>query len=169
MLRNTLKLAVAAVAVAVAAPAFAQNTATDSTQGTATIAAPITLTENSALVFGSLTRPTTGENVVTISPSTCARTIGGGGNGALITAATPSCATYTVGGESGQGFNITHDATLTMVGPGGSQLSVTLTPSATTGTVGNAGTFKIGGSFPVGTNTAAGAYEGSFNVTVAYQ
>lgn len=171
MIRNTIKLAAfAAASLTFAGQAFAQNQAVEATQGTATIAAPIAVTENSALAFGSLTRPSSGNSTVTLDSSTanCARGITG--NGVLISS-TSSCATYTVTGQSGQAFNIATDATFDMTRASGTEtLTVTLNKSATTGTVGAAtADFKVGGSFPVTAATVAGAYTGSFNVTVTYQ
>lgn len=158
-------------AASVASPAFAQNNSdTKSTTGSATIAAPITLTENTTLRFGSLVRPSSGSNTVTLGTATCAPALTGGGNAALI-ASTKGCATYSVTGESGQAFNIATDTTFDMTRSGGSEtITVTLNKSATSGTIGQASAdFKVGGSFGVGTTTVAGAYSGQFNVTVTYQ
>ncbi|HWH22207.1 MAG TPA: DUF4402 domain-containing protein, partial [Allosphingosinicella sp.] len=164
-----LKLSIAAAAGLVAAPALAQNTATDSTQGTATIAAPIAIAENSALAFGPVTKPSSGGSTVTInSNDNCNRSVTGN---AVLIAGSSGCATYTVTGEAGQAFNIATDTSFTMTRSGGSEtLTVTLNKSASTGTIGQASAaFKVGGSFPIDENTIAGAYAGSFNVTVTYQ
>ena len=171
MARNSIKImAFAAASFAFGGQAVAQNTAVEPTTGSATIAAPITITEGTALVFGSVTRPASGSSTITLDSNTvgCDRTKSGT---AVLIAGTTSCATYTVGGQSGQAFNITNDATFSMTRSGGAEtLLVTLNKSATTGTVGaGSAAFKVGGAFPVTDTTLAGAYSGTFNVTVTYQ
>jgi spore coat protein U-like protein len=160
-----------AVLSALAAPAWAQNnSASVTTTGSTTIAAPITLTQNSTLRFGSLVRPTSNSNVVTVDTLNCATALRGSGNASLISS-TSGCATYTVGGESGQAFNVATDPTFDMSRSGGSEkITVTLSKSASTGTIGQTSAdFKVGGSFPVDSTTVAGAYSGSFTVTATYQ
>ena len=160
-----------AVLSALAAPAWAQNnSASVTTTGSTTIAAPITLTQNTTLRFGSLVRPTSSSNTVTIGTDTCATALSGGGNAALVSS-TSGCATYTVGGESGQAFNITTDPTFAMTRSGGSEtITVTLSKSEATGTIGQTSAdFKVGGSFTVDSSTVAGAYTGTFAVTATYQ
>lgn len=171
MPNHALRMLAAVATLTFATPALAQNnTDSEPTIGSATIAAPITLTENTALRFGSLVRPTTGTSTVTLSPSACTVALSGGGNAALI-ASTRGCATYSVSGESGQVFDITPDATLTMTRSGGSEtIVVTLTASASTGTIGQASAiFNVGGNFDIDNTTVTGAYSGEFNVVVTYQ
>jgi len=161
----------AAAATFMSAPASAQNnSASTSTAGSATIAAPISLTENSTLRFGSLVRPTSNSNTVTLATASCAPALTGTGNAALLSS-TSGCATYSVTGENAQAFNIVTDPTFDMTRSGGTEtITVTLSKSASTGTIGQASAaFKVGGSFPLATTTVAGAYSGSFSVTVTYQ
>lgn len=160
-----------AVLSGLATPALAQNnSATVNTTGSTTIAAPITLTQNSTLRFGSLVRPTSNSNTVTLATDTCAPALTGSGNAALISS-TAGCATYTVGGESGQAFNVATDNTFDMTRSGGTEtITVTLNKSEATGTIGQTSAdFKVGGSFVVDTSTVAGAYNGTFAVTATYQ
>lgn len=160
-----------AMAGSLATPALAQNnSATVNTSGSTTIAAPITLTQNSTLRFGSLVRPTADSNTVTLATATCAPALTGSGNAALISS-TAGCATYTVGGESGQSFNVATDDTFDMTRSGGSEtITVTLAKSEATGTIGQASAdFKVGGSFAVDSTTVPGAYTGTFAVTATYQ
>jgi hypothetical protein len=159
---------------AVAGGASAQSSATQSTTGTGTILQPISLTKDSDLAFGLIVRPSSGTNTVTINQTTGARALSGGGNAALVTSTT-SRATYTVGGEGASTFSITVPANFNMTRSGGSEtLAVTLTPTATSGTLsGSAGasgtaTFGVGGAFPLDNTTVTGAYSGTFNTTVAY-
>lgn len=167
------KIALGAAAVAaLASPAFAQSSATQSTTATTRIISPITLTKNSDLAFGTIVKPSSGTNTVTIDASTGARTKTGAGDAALATSTTGRAA-YTVGGEGGQGFSITVPATVDMSN-GSDNLTVTLTKTAATGslsgTLGSAGTatFGVGGSFDVASTTPSGNYTASFDVTVAY-
>jgi hypothetical protein len=158
---------------AVATQALAQS-ATQSTTGTGTILQPLTLTKDTDLAFGSIMRPSSGSNTVTINQTTGARTLGGAGNGALVTSTT-SRATYTVNGEGGQTFSISVPGTFNMTRVSGSEtLTVTLTTTAASGTLsgslGSAGsaTFGVGGAFPLDNTTVAGSYTGTFNAVVAY-
>ena len=171
MIRNIIKLAAVVASLTFGGQAMAQNSDVENTNASATIAAaPISVTENSALVFGSMMKPTSGSSTVTLDSTTpaCDRTISG--NGTLV-AGSPSCATYSVIGEAAQVFTIVADTSFDMTRSGGSEmLTVTTNKSAATGTIGQAtANFKIGGSFPVTTATVAGSYNGNFNVTVTYQ
>ena len=154
------------------APAFAQTSASAVTNSSTTIIQPITLTKNTDLTFGTIVKPTDTTTTVTINASTGARTFAGG-NAVGGGTATSGRATYSVGGEGGQTFSISVPATFTLTS-GANTLTVTPVVSAATGTIsgtlGSAGTanFGVGGSFAVATNTASGAYTGSFSATVAY-
>ena len=167
-------LLIALAIAAAASQASAQNSATQSTTGTGTILQPITLTKDSDLAFGSIVRPSSGSNTVTINQTTGTRTLSGGGNGALVTSTT-SRATFTVDGEGASTFSITVPANFNMTRVSGSEtLAVTLTATGASGTLsgsaGSAGsaTFGVGGAFPLDNTTVTGAYTGTFNTTVAY-
>lgn len=165
----------AAVAMAgMSGAAYAQSSATASTDGSTRILQAITITKDTDLRFGSIVRPATaGTNTITISASDGTRTRTGTGTAALA-ASTFGRATYTVNGEGGQTFSITPDATFNMNRSGGGSITVTTASSAASGTlsgsVGSSGsaTFGVGGSFDVSNTTATGDYTGSFNVVVAY-
>ena len=74
-MKHALKIILAAAAVsAIAAPAMAQTSATQSTTASATIVQPITLTKNSDLAFGSVVKPTSGTNTITVNETTGTRT-----------------------------------------------------------------------------------------------
>jgi len=163
-------------AAGITSVAHAQANASTSATGTVTIFRPITLTKNTDLSFGTLVRPSTGSGTVTIAQADGARSFTGGV--ALLNTgpnAPAGRATYTVNGEGGQTFSITVPANFTMTRTGGSEtIVVTLTPTATTGTLSNAlgsagsATFGVGGELPVSDTTATGAYTGTFSTTVAY-
>ena len=167
-------LACALTISAVASTALAQASSTQNTTGSTRIVQPIALTKTSDLAFGTVVRPTSGTNTVAINETTGARSLAGGGNAATAPSTT-SRAAYSVAGEGAQTFSITVPSTFDMTRSGGSEtLAVTLTSTATSGTIsgslGSAGSasFGVGGSFPVASTTVSGNYIGTFDVTVAY-
>ena len=170
-----MKIAAAVAALsALATPALAQNSATQSTTGSVKIIQPLSLAKDTDLAFGSVVKPNSGSNTVAIDASNGARDLTGGGDAALAPS-TSGRATYTVTGEGGQTFSISTPASFDMTRQGGSEtLTVALTKSAATGTIsGSLGasgtaTFGVGGSFSVASTTATGSYSGAFDVTVAY-
>lgn len=178
--RKILLGAMAAAAVAgFAASAHAQASASVPTTSSVTIFRPITLTKDSDLSFGTVVRPLAGSGTVTISQTDGTRQLSGSGallnTGAPNTQAPAGRATYTVSGEGGQTFSITVPSTFDMTRANGSEtIQVVLTPSSTTGllsnSLGTAGTatFGVGGSIEIDSNTAGGAYSGTFTTTVAY-
>lgn len=168
------RILVVVTALAAAGSAHAQSSATQSTSATVKLVQAITLTKNSDLAFGTVVKPSSGANTVTISNAGDTPALTGPGNGALASSTT-SRATFTVGGEGGSAFSIAVPAAVTMTRSGGAQtIAVTLTPSSTSGTlsgsVGSAGsaTFTVGGAFTTNPGTASGSYSGAFNAVVAY-
>lgn len=178
--RKILIAAMTAAAVAgFGASAHAQASATAPTTSSVTIFRPIMLTKDSDLSFGTVVRPLAGSGTVTISQTDGTRALNGSGallnTGSPNTQAAPSRATYTVSGEGGQTFSITVPPTFNMSRANGSEtIEVVLTPSSTTGLLSNAlgqagtATFGVGGSIAIDSNTAGGAYTGTFITTVAY-
>lgn len=166
----------AATACSLSSAALAQASATQATNSTATIFQPILLAKNTDLSFGTVVRPIAGSGTVTIDPATGNRNLTG--SGALLNTgpnAAAGRASYTVTGEGGQTFSITVPASFNMTRTGGSEtIAVTLTATATTGSLSGAlgatgtSTFGVGGAIPVANTTASGAYTGTFNVIVAY-
>lgn len=159
-------------AVASAAPALAQSSATATANGSTTIIRPITLTKNTDLAFGRIVRPTTGTGTVAIANTADTVTAG---SGAVAIASTTSRAQFTIDGEGAQAISVSVPATMTLNGPSASTISVALSgdlgaTSTLSGTSGNAGnqTLFVGGSFNLPSTQTTGAYSGTFNVTVAY-
>lgn len=162
----------------ITAPAFAQVTASQSTDASITIIRPIVLTKVTDLVFGTVTRPASGTNTVTLSTSSDTATASVANS--LITTGTGSTrsrASYTVTGETGRTVAISlNSSSATLTRSGGSEtLTVNLTLEAATDTLTGAngdfsgdGTLYVGGSVDVASGTVAGAYTGSFTTTVAY-
>lgn len=166
------KFIVALAVAASAVPAFAQATGSVTTNGTTTIIQPVTISQTSALSFGTIVRPVSGSG--TISIGTGADTVTATG-GAISLRGTRTRARYTLTGEGGEIVSITMPATFAMSKTGATDLTVTLTRnpagnatlSGTTGTTGTAA-LDIGGSFPISSTTVVGDYAGSFTVSVAY-
>jgi hypothetical protein len=163
----------------IAPTAHAQASATATTSASATIFRPITLTKNTDLRFGTIVRPATGSDTVTIDATDGTRLLATNSAVALTSGAhvSPGRATFTVAGEGGQAFSITVPASFNMTRSGGSEtIAIALTASAPsgtlTGTLGSASSgsasFGVGGAMPVTSSTASGAYSGSFVTTVAY-
>jgi len=158
----------AAIASAMAAPAFAQNSATvTGTTGTTKIVAPITLAQDAPLAFGTVVKPTSGNSVITVGAGVGGVASVTSGNAAVVGAS--GRAHYNVTGETGMGFTIS-TTSLTMTRISGTEtLPVTLVKSAATGTIAaGVADFGVGGSFTVASDTVSGDYTGTFNVTVAY-
>lgn len=166
-----------ALAVVLAMPgvAHAQTSATSSTTASIRVVQPITISKTTDLTFGTAVKPANANsNVVKIDETTGARTISGTGDGAILNTTTYSRAAYTVNGEGAQTFSISVNPTVTLTGSPSGSLTVTLTPSATTGTlsgtIGSAGsaTFGVGGTVTLASSTSSGNYTGSFNAVVTY-
>lgn len=174
-LRTTLSVAAALLAVGVAAPAFAQSSASTTGSGSVTVIRPITVTKNQDLRFGTVVRPATGAGTAVVSTAN-ARTVTGGVVG-LTSGDTPQAAQFTIDGEGGQSVSVTIPATFAIAN-GVDSLTVTtsnnLTGSAAaqtlSNTLGAAGAlvFRVGGSIPVASTSATGLYTGTFSVTAAY-
>ena len=157
---------------------FAQKT--ENTSAAALLIAPITLAENASLDFGTLAvlAGTAGTCVIsTASPSV--RTPGGGVN--VVSTSTFSAAAYTVTGDNSRVYTIavpstisvTHtNTTTTMTVNTINYKAASAATENTNGTLGatnGTDTFKVGGTLQVLAGQLAGAYQGTFDVTVAYQ
>jgi hypothetical protein len=134
---------------------------------------PINVTSSSGLIFGTILRPRTGSGSVSIDAATGQRTVSG--TGSIGTSSPiPRRAAYAITGEGGQAFSLTVPESFQMTGPG-SPLTVHLNTTASgaqtlSSSLGSAGTFSfgVGGSFSTAANTAVGAYQGTYAVTVQY-
>ena len=171
---NSTKLGIAA-ALAVstmASPAFAQSNSSVTTNGTTTIVQPVTISQSSALAFGTLIRPSTGSG--TVSLGTGSDTVSTSG-GVVALRGTTTRARYTVSGEGGEVVSVSMPASFNLSRSGAPDLAVTLTRSPSgnltlSNALGATGTaaLDIGGSFTISSTTPTGDYAGSFTVTVAY-
>jgi len=151
--------------------------ATKNTTAGAKIVAPISITETSALHFGTMA-------VLAGTPGTCVlstqgvRTATGGVN---LSAQTPIAANaaYNVGGAISTTYAITLPSTITVSNGTPAQdmtINTLLARTASAGTNGLTGTlngsgadsFTIGGTLNVAAAQPAALYNGTFNVTIAY-
>lgn len=173
---NKLILTAAAfAAVAFAAPAMAQSTASTTGTGSITVIRPLTITKNADLKFGTVVRPGTGAGTAVVSAAG-ARSVTGGVVG-LASGDTPQASQFTVAGEGGQSISVTVPATFTMAN-GTDSLVVTTTNNLVgsagaqtlSNAMGAAGSlvFNVGGSVPIASTTTTGAYTGTFTVSAAY-
>lgn len=150
--------------------------ATVNTAAAARIISPITLTQVTALNFGTMA-------VLTATGGTCVLSTQGVRSqtgGVNLSAQTPVAANaaYTVGGAASTTYAITLPATITVTDGAthnmtiGTLLARTASAGADglTGTLsaGGADSFSIGGTLTVAAAQTAAAYTGTFNVTVAY-
>ncbi len=162
-----------AALAALATPALAQNSSSATASATTTIVQPITITKNNDLGFGTIVRPTTGASTISVAATGNTRTVTGG-NATFANGNGVSSAAFTVSGEGAQHFSITVPSSFNMTSGANTLVVTTSNPTGATGllsgSVGSTGSLVlgVGGSFPLATNTASGAYSGSFVVTVAY-
>lgn len=163
------KIGLAAIMVAAfAAPAYSQsNSATAASS--ATIIAPLSITNTTALLFGSVVKPGTGTGTVAINATTGSISVGGG----VISAAgsTTGRATFAVAGDGSRTFSTTVPASFTLKKDGtasANDITVTLTSSVPSALSSGAATIGVGGSFSLAAAQVVGAYSGTFDVSVAY-
>jgi hypothetical protein len=148
--------------------AYAQASATSNV--TATVITPISITKNTDMNFGELAAGATAGTVV-LDPAGTVTVTGGVDAGA----GTPTAATFTVSGEPNATYAITLPATAVTIDDGaGNTMTVdtftsTPTPTGTLDGTGNQ-TLSVGATLNVGANQVAGTYGAgaTFDVTVEY-
>jgi len=166
-MKTALKVLLAvSVLSAVAAPAFAQSSATTNETTALTIITPIAITGTSPMNFGSVSVGATGGTLElsilgALTP----------GTGVLITGGTPTAAGFNVTGQSGQAFGVTlSNSDLTATSGGGVAIHLTGLNKSSTTTVGATGTaFTVGGTLTLAAGQAAGTYAGTVTAIVTYQ
>jgi len=124
--------------------------------------------------FGIVSRPRDGPGLVSLAPGATSVTTSGDGV-APLPGSSATSAVVGVTGEGGQSISISVPTSFTMHGPGGSTIVVTPNPDKSgsvtlPGSLGGTGstTVTVGGSFPLSTTTATGAYSGTFPVIFQY-
>jgi len=127
------------------------------------IAAPIAVTQDTALAFGNI-GPSAAAGTVIVSLAGAQSVTGG------VTAlgGTVAAGAFTVTGASGATYSVTIPGTVSLTGPG-TAMEVTLTDPGSGTLTGGTDTFNVGGSLAVGANQTAGSYSGTYTVSVNYQ
>lgn len=161
---------------------YAQTSGTVTANSSAEIVAPLTIIDNSGLAGGT----TLNFGRMTISPTengTCvlsAANVRSVTNGVTaVEASTTSTASFSVSGKIDATYAITLPAAPISITREGGAETMTVTaftalPASAgaeqlTGTLaGGSDTFTVGGTLQVTANQAEGIYNGTFNVTVAY-
>lgn len=169
-MRNSIWIGIA-LGAAAASPAVAAsgNTATATGTANATVVAPLQITHNSgaALSFGMFTAGTGG--TVTVSQAGAASITGDIG---LVTGGTVSADAFTISGGPSRTFTLSASTGNFVTSSVSATAKMPLAVSIpTSGTLSAAGTFalNVGGTLTVAANQAAGAYTGTYTVTVTYQ
>jgi len=162
---RTLKSVAAGSVLALGLVSGAAQAATADGTARATILQQVTVTNTSDLQFGTVAIGT-GGGAVTVATGggrTCATT--------LVCSGATTSAGFSVSGATGMNVGISVPGSVTLTETGGATMSATLASSATSltllGTAADA--FRVGGTLNVGGTQAAGAYAGTFTVTVNYQ
>lgn len=169
----SMKTAAVALAVSVTFAGVASadgNTATTSASASAHIVTPIEIAKVSDLAFGNIAAGTAGTTVVmtpggvrTCSVAALCLTSGA--------SASTSAASFNANGESGFTYNITLPGDTGTVTDGTNTMSLTsftmdfANPVTATG---ENQLFSVGATLGVGASQVAGAYSGTFDVTVTY-
>jgi len=155
--------------VFICASQSASAQASASANATTTIVPAITITKTSDLQFGLLVAGPGGTVIVGTDSSRTAN-----GPAALSNASYPvSAAAFGVTGGASLVYTISLPTSTTLTGPSSATMTINAfvsNPSGT-GTMGAGGTstVNVGATLTVGASQTAGAYTGSFTVTVNYQ
>ena len=156
----------------IAVPAFAVaallslsvNAASVTSTATVTIKAPITITETTAMSFGTVIPNAVGTAATVVLGTTNNASSGD----ATITGA--ASGEYAVTGAGTAAYTLSGLTSTTMTGTGAA-MALTFTSSPAIGAsalVSGAATILVGGSLAVGANQLSGDYTGSYDVTVNY-
>jgi len=167
-LRKIILGAASLAALAAASSASAQATATATGTASVTIIAPITLTKNVDLVFGSVVKDGAGAATVVITAASSPSVTPTGATLVANQSATRTAAQFTAGGTASQTYSITIPAgSISLTGATAGLTVSAFSKSQATGAIGD--TFYVGGqlNLPAGAITA-GSYTGTFDVSVAY-
>ena len=168
-----LKKCLIPIAILSATAAAAPALATDAS-GSITVIRPLTVTKDADLDFGTVIRPSSGSGSASVGNNGMFSASGGAVG---LDSTTKSAAQFTLNGEGGQSVSVTVPATFTLSDGSSNSLTVTTTndltnTAATTlsNSLGSAGSnvFHVGGSIPITSTTATGAYSGTLTVTASY-
>lgn len=124
--------------------------------------------EGGNLKFGNIGIGTTA-SVVKVDEETGLRTLTSGDAGLTNTAITPTAAAFKVTGGANLTYGLTLPASTTMTS-GANSLNISSFAAFSSGTLNASGEdfFSVGASLAVPSNAVAGAYTGTYTVTVVY-
>jgi Domain of unknown function (DUF4402) len=164
-------LLIVLAALAAPASALAAPGGTSSVSGTASAAIiqPIRIVAVNALRFGVMARPTVA-GTVTVS-TTGALTTGGGmvGNTAIAQGSSgPQAGTFRVTGEAGRQFFVTLPPSATVTRTGASMTITLFTVGALSGSPSGTLDIAVGGTLAVQASQTVGTYNGTYQITAAY-
>lgn len=171
MTNNKILLAAGAVALSTSIFSAATTAATVTATGNANVLTPLAFTTVTDMEFGDVAGQATGTATVVLGTDGIA--IPGTGATVFTTGATDAAGSFTVSGSGSLAYNITLplDNVVTLTGGGA--------PMAVNGFVDSAGgssalvtgsdTFTVGATLTINGSQTAGAYTGSYDVTVNYQ
>jgi hypothetical protein len=168
-IRNVLIAASSALALSgLASGAFAA-TVQATANATVTVVSPTTITKDQDMVFGTVVRPTTGTNTITLGTNDVV-TASGGGNGSVV-ASTTSAARFTISSVAAITYTLTPTLTFNQAGLNNITISApAVVGVGTLGTIGAGGTqdIKYGAGFDIGVATTPQNYTGTLTVVVNY-
>lgn len=153
----------ATVVVALSSLSSAAMAASATGTANAQVLAPIAITAGTALNFGTIAG--NGAGTVIVTPGG-ARSFTGGVVG---TAAAFAAGTFNVTGTGGATFAMTYPGSFNVSANAGANTMAVTVNGAATGTLsGGTASFPVGGTLTVGAAQAAGAYTGTYSMTVEY-
>lgn len=162
-----LGLAATTVAAGLATAASAAGSVSANAVATATILSPVSLLKTQDLAFGSIVRPSSGANTVTLGTANDV-TLSGGGDAAIV-ASTKTSARFTITAPAGQTY--TPVAVLTLTGLTGVASGTPIVDSGAVGALAPAATSQVityGGQFDVTSSTTPQLYTGTLALTINY-
>jgi hypothetical protein len=172
-----LRLALAVLAATGGAGSLAQAAPLSATAtAEANIVAPNQVTVARNLQFGSIAKPTTGSNTVTVASAASGAatpTLSGGGNAFIPTSGLAAAATFHIAGTAGQTYTVTN-STLAFPGAGvnltgiGSESAVAASGVLNTLPGSGQDDLYVGGHFDISTTTGVATYSGTLSLTVNF-
>lgn len=172
-MRLNICLAALAATVAIASPAAAQVSASDTAEARGLVLQPLTLTRVQDLDFGTVLASATADTV-TVDPDTGLRSLGGSGGVTLVATNPGDRGLFTGAGTPAVVVGITVTPPVgNVVVSGANSIPVALVldqSNSLSRTIGATGTFDVGvgGTFSIAANQPNGLYTADFAVTAQY-
>lgn len=161
------KVGLLAATAALSTPLFVTtaNAASDTGNATATIITAISIANNTDLAFGSIVADATTAGTVAISTTgaeTCTTV--------TCVASTRSAGQFTISGQSGYAYTVTlpTDGTVTITDGTNTMAVNGFTHNASGTLAASTEQFEVGATLSVGIAQVAGAYTGTYTVSVVY-